>query len=372
MTVETPAARQPFAPFGDAAASGDLRRSPTVESASFPAPFDPPEAFTQTAAGDAFDEDPTALIVAGRRRRRNIVLGALAAAAVAIAAYAGYGAWKDRPFEVPMEAATAHDEALSALRRDDAASLAAAERSLSTVVQKWPDYSEARASHLTALLFQLDDVRMQIEQLNQRSTELNTQIARLKDRKVPSDWENRVNALVDRIGALKKESDPLVDRATALDGQVNETFRALQERMTGKLSAEQEQHLVRAQALYFGVKGSDQAVALAERFRGLGGAGGWGDVAYAEYALNARVAPQTRRQAREALAQLNAVDSTFIRLYVLIGRLALAEKDPARAASSFEAAATLNPDHAAAAQLLKTARALQAAAESDEVAAEGR
>ncbi|HZA12862.1 MAG TPA: hypothetical protein VE618_00125, partial [Myxococcaceae bacterium] len=124
--------------------------------------------------------------------------------------------------------------------------------------------------------------------------------------------------------------------------------------------------LARGQALVHGVGGSEQALALAERYRLLGGQEGWGEVASAAYALNAPVAPDTRRQAREAVETLRAKDPSWVRLYVIIGRLALEENALDGAITALESAVTLNPKHEVARSLLAQAkkRAKDAAAVS--------
>ena len=281
------------------------------------------------------------------------VVGALGLVVVVLAGYFGIKAWSGRTRPPPPEAISANAQALVQLRRDDAASIQSAANAFAALVKKYPGYLEARASYLTALLFQLDDVRMEIDRMEQRSTRLNAQIARLKEKKSPSDWQNRVNALIDQLGELKKESDPLVDRATALDAQVNTVFSELQSHVPAHPTADQELQLIRAQAVYFGVKGADDAIKLSERYKLKGGTEGWDAVAYAEYALNTRVAPETRRQAREGLEAVKAQDASFVRLHVLIGRLALAEKSTDGAANALDAAVTLNPKHEGAQRLLK-------------------
>jgi cytochrome c-type biogenesis protein CcmH/NrfG len=227
------------------------------------------------------------------------------------------------------------------------------------VVHKWPVYLEARAAHVTAMLFQLDNARMELQRLSHESSAIDTQINRLREQRSPVDWQEQVNALVDRLGEIKAQRDPVAERTVALDQDVNVAFRALQDAAEGGLSLEDEVHLVRAQAMYFGVKGSEQALALSERYRAIGGGEGWGDLAWAEYALNSRVAPDTRGQAREALEALRAKDPSWVRLYVLIGRLALAENALDAATTAFESAVTLNPKHQTARSLLSQTQKLR-------------
>jgi hypothetical protein len=104
------------------------------------------------------------------------------------------------------------------------------------------------------------------------------------------------------------------------------------------------------------VQGSDEAIVLAERYRQQGGSDGWAEIAYAEYALNARVPPDTRRQAIEGLEALRSRDASFIRPYILSARLLLANHAPEAAANALEAATALNPGHKLARELLTQAQ----------------
>jgi hypothetical protein len=217
-----------------------------------------------------------------------------------------------------------------------------------------------------AMVFQLDDARLELQRLTDESTAINSLITQLTEQRSPNDWEERVSALVDRLGELKTQIDPAAERAAILDGEVNDAFRALQDAAGMGLSPEDEVHLVRTQALYFGVKGSQEALALSERYRAKGGREGWGEIAWAEYALNARSAPDTLRDAREALEAVRAKDPSWVRLYVLIGRLAVGEKSLDAAATAFESALTLNPKHQSARSLLRQIEKRKKHATADE------
>jgi tetratricopeptide (TPR) repeat protein len=206
---------------------------------------------------------------------------------------------------------------------------------------------------------------MELQRLTDESTAINTQINELTEQQSQPDSQDQVNALVDRLGELKAQIDPAAERTAVLDGEVNDAFQALQQAAAAGLSPQDEIHLVRAQALYFGVKGSEQALALSERYRAKGGQEGWGDLAWAEYALNARSAPDTLRQAREALEVLRTSDPSWVRLYVLIGRLALAEESLDTASTALESAITLNPKHQTARTLLRLAEGRKKQATAD-------
>ena len=104
------------------------------------------------------------------------------------------------------------------------------------------------------------------------------------------------------------------------------------------------------------MKGSDTAIALAERYKNMGGTDGWAAVALAELALNARVSPDAMVAAHAEMDELAAKDSTFLRSYVLSARLSLAQKHSESAVAGLEAVLALNPAHEIARQLLDWAR----------------
>jgi predicted Zn-dependent protease len=302
------------------------------------------------------------------RRRWRGSRWAIAVGSVAFIAlgWVGVREWRARSTVLPAEALLAQSEAVNALRRDDAESIAAARAKLETLIQRWPRYLEARASHLSALLFQLDEARMEALRFTREAAEIDAEINVLREQKTPEDWEDRVATLVDRQAEIKAQNDRFADRAARRAAEAQRALKEMPSAVGQELAPGDDIQLARAQALYFGVTGSEQALAVSERYRLLGGQEGWGEVASAAYALNAPVAPETRHQAREALEALRSRDPSWVRLYVMIGRLALEENAPDAAITALESALTLNPKHEVARSLLAQAkrRAKDAAAVS--------
>ncbi|MHB8873733.1 MAG: coiled-coil domain-containing protein, partial [Myxococcaceae bacterium] len=257
-------------------------------------------------------DDPEAEFRAGLKRRNRwaALFGALA-----LLGLGGFAVFKlvvnRRPVPPPAVVAE-RDTAFALLRRDNGEAKEGAAQRLSELSAKNPQFPDIQAALLIATALQLDDARLEIRRLQTDAEELNKKINRLKEARSPGDWENRVNAMAEQVGALKKASDPLVEEAAALDLEVGKTFRKLTQETAGELSPAEERALVRAQAIYFGVKGGDQATKLAARYTTLmeGGDDGWGSVAFAEYAANARVDAATVRRARTEMEGLRARDST--------------------------------------------------------------
>ncbi|MFZ5468471.1 MAG: zinc-ribbon domain-containing protein [Myxococcota bacterium] len=313
--------------------------------------------------GTSVDEGSELDLRRQMQRRNRLAMGAVLAVLLIIAVGVGIKVLSGRRPSVPPEAIAEREAAMALLRRDDSEAQAEAVAKLSTLSKAFPFYVDAVAGRVLALSLQLDDARIAVRRFQSQSDELNRKIARLKEAKSPGNWLNQVNALIDDLAAVKAKSDPLIDEAARLDGVVNEALQRLRAHPEG-LAPEEEQVVVRAQAIYFGVKGSDQAIALSERYKRLrqGADDGWSAVAFAEYALNARVAPETLRQAREQLEEVIAKDKTFLRPYVLAARLAQAEKNDEAASNLLGAVMLLNRRHEVAAQLHAWVTASQKAA----------
>jgi hypothetical protein len=254
----------------------------------------------------------------------------------------------------PVAAVVEEETAFAQLRKDDPASRSKAVAHLKALVASQPRYVEAQAALTLALLMDLDDRRAVIHRYRAEEEALTTQKARLEAERPGTDWRVLANRLVDRIAALRTKVAPLNDEAKGLQAQANAAYAVLI-----RMEAVQQAEMLartRAEALYAAIDGQDQAIVLAERYRQMGGQDGWADVANAEYALNTKVPPETASQALEQVRALQKRDTTFIRAYVLGGRLALQLKQRELAATQFDAAVALNPDHILAQTLAEDAR----------------
>jgi len=303
---------------------------------------------------------PDAAELALRRqyeRRNRLALGVLLALLVAVGAVAAVRSLLSGRRTAPAEAVVEQEAAFALLRKDDATARAQALARLQTLVAAYPRYVEGRAALALGLLLELDDRRAAIQRYTRQAEALATQRARLEAERPGPDWRVMANRLVDRIAELKTKSDPLIEDAKGVQTQTSAAYSALM-----KLAAEQPAERLartRTEAMFNAIDGRDQAIALAERYRQLGGQDGWADVAFAEYALNTRVPPETANQALDALRALEQRDTTFLRAYVLGGRLALQSKRWDLATGQLEAALALNPRHALAQALSDDARAAE-------------
>jgi len=148
----------------------------------------------------------------------------------------------------------------------------------------------------------------------------------------------------------------MVDSLNALESRLNVTRDALNRLPPG--NEDDERARLRADAVFAGVAGrADRAISDAEHYRQVGGKDGWAEVAYAEYVLSAKGAPpDSIEQAVRSMNDLMARDSTFIRPYVLAGRLLLALRQKDAALSKLDAAVALNPRHVLAQSLIDQER----------------
>ena len=303
-------------------------------------------------------EDVMELLLRRQIERRNrlalvVLLTVIAVAGAAALVRAFLPSFRSAPVAAVVEEETAFAQ----LRKDDPTSRAKAIAHLRALTATQPRYVEAQAALTLALLLDLDDRRAVIHRYMREEEALeDPQKARLESERPGTDWRVLANRLVDRIAALRAKMAPLNDDAKGLQAQVNAAYAVLM-KMEALQPARESLAKTRTDAIYAAIDGQDQAIVLAERYRQMGGQDGWAEVANAEYALNTKgVPPETVAQDLDQMRALQKRDTTFLRAYVLGGRLALQLKQKDVAASQLDAAVALNPDHILAQTLAEDAR----------------
>jgi hypothetical protein len=352
--------------FGGAAAeahAADALDLPPIPGEGGPPPLDlpgtgpEPPAVSGPLTGRPPRLDPAerALALQLQRRNQRAIWGLMGAVVLACVAYAGWG-WFVGRSAVPASVRSDRDAAFALLRRDDPQSRAAAIKALDALAERYPQWVGVRATQALALTLELDDQRALLRRSLVDAEQLTTQLARLEAERTPGDWKAQADAARARLDQLKKQSDPMVDSVNALDSKLNATRDALNRLPPG--NEDDERARLRADAVFAGVAGrADRAISDAEHYRQLGGKDGWAEVAYAEYVLSAKGAPpDSIEQAVRSMNDLMAHDSTFIRPYVLAGRLLLALRQKDAALSKLDAAVTLNPRHVLAQSLIDQER----------------
>ena len=301
--------------------------------------------------------DPAERALAEQLRRRNSrafwgVLGLLVLGGIA---YAGWG-WVTSRSAVPASVRADRDAAFSLLRRDDPQSRAAALKVLDALVGRYPQWVGVWATQALAQTLELDDQRTLLRRSLADAEGLRTQLARLEAEKTPADWKAQADALRTRLDQLKKQTDPIVESVNALESKLTVSRDALNRLPPG--TEDDERSRLGSDAVFAGVTGrAERAISDAERYRQLGGKDGWAEVAYAEYVLSAKNAPpDSVALAVKSMNELMARDSTFIRPYVLSGRLLLVLRRKEEALSKLDAAVALNPRHVLAQALIDQER----------------
>ncbi len=338
-------------PPDEAALGGDI---PSLElPGSGPEPLAMPGA--QPSRVQRPDPAERALARELRRRRNRAIWTVLGLLLLGMVVWAGWGLWTGRS-AVPASVRAERDDAFTRLRRDDSQSRAAAMKVLDTLSQRYPQWVGVRATQALAQTLELDDQRAILRRRLADAEALKTTLARLEAERTPTDWKAQSDAVRARLEQLRKQTDPMVDAVNALESRLNVTRDALNRLPPG--NEDDERARLRADAIFAGVAGrAERAISDAERYKQLGGRDGWAEVAYAEYVLSAKSAPpDSVEQAVKAMNDLMAHDSTFIRPYVLSGRLLLTLRQKEAALSKLDAAVALNPKHELAQALIDQER----------------
>jgi len=311
------------------------------------------------------DADPAAVLRAQVARRNRIAL--IFIALILIAAALGV-TWKVFGKMLlhrapPVEAVAGCEQALALLRYDDSKSKEAAATQLSALVQKYPDFVEGHAALVTAVSLQLDDVQQRVRRIEQLVDRKNTLIKRYGTEKSPANWEALATQLTGQVEELIKEHRPLAELGHDLDTRARAAYKGLELAVArvGDPTRPAKLAALRAQALFHGVSGTDQALKLTDRFE-LEAKGsppdGWIELAVPEYAANARVSPELMQQSLAKLDELHKRDSTFLRTYVLSARLHLINKDLDAATADLDQVLSMRKEHDVALELREWVRKL--------------
>jgi hypothetical protein len=313
----------------------------------------------------AVDPDPAAVLRAQVARRNRIALIIIALVLVGAAVAVTWKVFGRRLLNrsAPVAAVDACEKALSKLRFDDSASKAEAVAMLNDVTQKYPDYIEGHAALVTAVSLQLDDVQQRVRRIEALVDRDNSRIKRFGAEHSPSNWETQVHTLTEQVEALIKEHKPLAEEGQKLDAQARQAYKGLEVAVThvGDPSKPARLAALRAQALFHGVSGTEEAMKLSARYEQTADGqapDGWIDLAIPEYAANARVSDELIAQAQAKLEELHKRDATFLRTYVLAARLALAKKDLDGATSNLDQVLSMQKNHDVAIELREWIRKL--------------
>ncbi|NPD26287.1 tetratricopeptide repeat protein [Corallococcus exiguus] len=307
----------------------------------------PPELLGASSRADAI------VIEDGSRRSSGmswVLLGLMVLAGIVLAGYLAYPVFRDRNSAMPVEAVTKKEEAVRALRLDDAPAREQAIQNLKVLATAHPKYAEVQAELAVAYILQLGDLHAEFDRLNLQASAIKREIDAVTTAKSSPNWMGQANALHDDLRATERDMQPLrtdiAERRKALDALM-ETLRAAPDVEPAATVAAR----LKAQALYAAVTGAPNALGLAERLRQVELPPSWSILARAEYALSSGTPATIEAVARE-LEALRAQDRYLFRAFVLGARLAIRQGDPDTARNLLDEVVALNPKHDLARRML--------------------
>jgi hypothetical protein len=331
-----------------------MARSGAFASSQRSAPIDlPPEL---VAPSRAESPKPAAKETSGGGGWERVLLILGAVVALGLTAWLSYPVWRNQGSELSAEVLTAKDQAVSLLRRDDATAREQAIALLRTLVEKHPKFTEAQAELVVALSLQLDDVKAELELINLEGQRLDKEMKALELAKSPADWQGRISARMEELGALNRQKQPLDAAVAELTKQLQAPLAFIRAAPEAEPSADVVARY-KAQAVYESVQGNPQAIGLADRLDKVESPRLWSVVTRVEYGLNAPSPLNALPALADELAQVSQQDKTFFRAYVLGARLALRQNDSESARALLDTVVALNPNHALARKLQQRAAA---------------
>jgi hypothetical protein len=276
--------------------------------------------------------------------------------ALGLTAWLSYPVWRNQGAELPAEALSAKDQAVSLLRRDDVTAREQAISLLRGLVERYPKFTEAQAELVVALSLQLDDVKAEFEWISQEGQRLQREITALELAKSPADWQGRIGARREELRALSVQKQPLEAVVAELTQQLAPPLAFIRAAPEAEPSADVVARY-KAQAVYEGVQGNSQAIALADRLDKVESPRLWSVVTRVEYGLNAPSPVNALPALVDELAQVRQQDKTFFRAYVLGARLELRLNNAEAARALLDTVVALNPNHTLARKLQQRAAA---------------
>jgi hypothetical protein len=303
-----------------------------------------------------------------QKGRGRVLLIAGGVFVLALTAFFTSPAWRGKSNALPKEVVIAKDEAVLMLRRDDTTSQSDALARLKALSGANPTSIELQMEMAIALAMHLDDTRVLANTLDAKVKQLKNQISTLTKAQAPADWQSRVNAMREEVGAIERKLVPIQERNALLSKQALELVKRLAAPPPEQVKDEPKeltQARLRARALLSAVLGSAETPGLAVRLA-QGEQQDWSTLTMAEYVLNASNTENQIADTDSALKELREKNSSFLRTYVLGARLALQREKPADAHGLLDTVLTLNPKHELARQLQDYAKELELASQEPE------
>lgn len=340
---------------GAAAASGEPTGSPSPEAVS-PQRAQPAAPAQPGAARAGAQTVQLQLALKKSRRRLPMILGGAALGlglALGVAAFVVLRTPKVEPAILDADRS-----ALNLMKKDDSASLKQAIAAWQELQLKAPSYLPAQANQIMANTLLAQDLGDEIRRLKARAEVARAEMKRLEEKKDAADAAQRAGEKREELVRLNAQMAPLIDEARKADEAAGELIRRCKE-AAGQ--SPDSAAVFRATAVYFGMKGNDNAERLAQVYRrGKDERGvlhddgrAFADLAEAALYAQPRSAPDRREKGAAAARAALDKDPALMRARVLQVKLLLAARDFGGARKVVGEIVAANPSHLAAARLLQ-------------------
>jgi predicted Zn finger-like uncharacterized protein len=248
--------------------------------------------------------------------------------------------------------------ALNLMKKDDSASLKQAIAAWQELQHKAPSYLPAQANQIMANTLLAQDLGDEIRRLKARAEVARAEMKRLEEKKEAADAAQRAGEKREELVKLNAQMEPLIDEARKADDAAGELIKRCKE---AAVQSPDSAAVFRATAVYFGVKGNDNAERLAQVYRrgkderGVlhDDARAFADLAEAALYAQPRSAPDRREKGVAAARAALEKDPALMRARVLQVKLLLAARDFGGARKVVGEIVAANPAHLAAARLIQ-------------------
>jgi hypothetical protein len=242
----------------------------------------------------------------------------------------------------------AHARALENLRRDDAAGLALADKTLTAVLKRLPKYVEAMGDHSLALGMIAEQKSVQTDRLRASYEALQRQVDLLSRRKEPDNWAQQANDKIAEMKKIRAEYDPLAKEAQSLRQQAFENALAAEKADPANPQALRAMGFNAAQ-----LEDTEREGKLLKSYlKTLAKPDGWAELMGAELSAAGKPSEAKRTAGKAHLTEALKRDPGLIHSYFLMARLDAAARDEVALKADVAALAGANPAHDGAAQLL--------------------
>ena len=307
------------------------------------------QTFSSDPAVDG-EDDAFADQLRNRIRRRRRVAWWIFLAMLGSVGYFGYRRWASTYGQLSSIAISERERAWALLRKDDSASRAQAISALRDLVRDNPSQIVLKGDYIVSLLLELDDDRLSSVLVENKIRKIQKEAVELGEKKVPSDWENRVNVLTEEVRGLQEQQAPTGTAIHSLENEVKMNYESIRQAVSASGAAQGV--VFRTEMMVAGVSGILPPESAINGYQKAGNEPGWSSIALSEYAVNGRASEAVIDRAKSEIRALRASDSSFFRAYVLAARIALKQGQNLEAITSLDALVALNPSHQLARSLL--------------------